>query len=109
MEIKKLQELSSKVTDLIDTKRKGLHDSDTTIIHIYEELGEVSRQLYNQKIGRSHLDLKNLAEEISDCMLLLMHLSRLYNFDVEKEMLEKINDLKKRHPDLDWREINKDL
>jgi len=106
MEIEELQQLAKKVIDLIDSKMKGHHDSDTTIIHLYEELGEISRQLYNGKIGREKLDKENLAEEISDCLILLLHLSKLYDFDIEKEIKNKIEKLKQRHKDLDWKKIN---
>lgn len=106
MEIKELQKLAAEVVSLIDSKRKGRHDSDTTIMHIYEELGEVSRQLYGEKIGRSQIDKENLAEEISDCLILLLHLSKLYNLDIEKEIKNKIEKLKQRHKDLDWKKVN---
>lgn len=106
MEIKELQELADEVVNLIDSKRKGSHDSDTTIMHIYEELGEVSRQLYSEKIGRSEIDIENLGEEISDCLILLLHLSKIYNLDTEKEIKSKIEKLKQRHKDLDWKKIN---
>lgn len=102
MDLKELQNLAVEIVNLIDSKRKGRHDSDTTIMHIYEELGEVSRQLYGEKIGRSQIDRENLAEEISDCLILLLHLSKLHNLDVEKEIKNKIEKLKQRHKDLDW-------
>ena len=64
MKLNELQKKAKEVTDLIDTKRKGKHDSDTTIIHIYEELGEISRQLYNEKIGREKLNKENLQRRL---------------------------------------------
>lgn len=106
MELNELQKKAKEVLDLIDTKRKGVHDSDTTIIHIYEEIGEISRQLYNKKIGRAKLDKENLAEEIVDCLMLLLHLSKLYNLDIEAEIKKKIEKLKKIHSDLNWNKIN---
>ncbi len=105
MDIRELQKRAKEVTDLIDTKRKGRHDSDTTIMHIYEELGEISSQLYNKKIGRAEFDKENLAEEIVDCLILLLHLSKVYDLDIEKEIRKKLEKLKQRHNDLNWNGI----
>ncbi len=109
MEVNELQELATNVVNLIDSKRKGTHDSDTTIMHIYEEIGEISRQLYGDKIGRSKIDTENLSEEISDCLILLFHLASVYNLDIEKELIKKVKSLGERHKELDWSKIVKNM
>jgi NTP pyrophosphatase (non-canonical NTP hydrolase) len=91
------QEKINSIIEEIDKIRTGRHDSDTTIIHIMEELGEVSRQLYNKKIGRADLDLKNLEEEIADCIMLLNRLASVYNIDVEVAINKKIEALKAKY------------
>ena len=105
MKLNEVQDMAYEMTTLIDGKMKGEHDSDTTIIHIYEEIGEISRQLYNKKIGRMDLDKDNLAEEIVDAVMLLLHLSKVHNIDMEKEVQKKLAKLKQRHSELDWKTI----
>ena len=97
MEIKEYQELSKELISLIDKKHNFQHDVDTTLIHIMEELGEVAREVYNKKSGRSDYDRKNLAEEIADCIFLLMQLANNFDFDMEKELINKYEILKKRY------------
>lgn len=92
-----LQKKSSEIIDIIDRKMKGIHDNDTTMIHLMEELGEISRQIYSQKMGRDKFDRENLAEEIADVTMLLNKLATLNEIDVETAVNNKINNLKKRH------------
>ena len=92
-----IQIKSNEIIDKIDEKMKGIHDNDTTIIHLMEELGEISRQLYNQKIGRDKLDKNNLAEEIADVSMLLNKLATLNDIDIEKAINDKLKLLKERH------------
>jgi len=96
MDLKDFQKQSGELIEKIDAKHSGIHDADTTIIHILEELGEIARQLYNQKIGRDKLDKENLAEEISDCMILLSQLARNFDIDIEKSVENKLQKLKER-------------
>ena len=91
------QKRINQIINDIDEKMKGEHDSDTTMIHIMEEIGEISRQLYNKKIGRDELDVKTLEEEIADSIMLLNRLATLYNIDVEEAINKKITELKRRH------------
>ena len=97
MELKEFQRDAVELIKKIDDKHRGKHDSDTTIIHIVEEIGEVARQLYNEKIGRDKLNKENIAEEISDCMLLLTQLAHNFNIDIENAIKLKMKKLKKRH------------
>jgi len=92
-----MQLKTNKIIDDIDKRMKGIHDTDTTIIHLSEEFEEISRQIYNQKIGRDNLDRKNMAEEIADVMMLLNKLATLHDIDVEKALIEKMDVLRKRH------------
>jgi len=92
-----IQIKSNEIVDRIDKKMKGVHDNDTTMIHLMEEIGEISRQIYNQKMGRGALDKENLAEEIADVSMLLNKLATLNGVDVEKAVDDKIKLLKERH------------
>lgn len=95
--MKEQQEKINILIEEIDKKMKGKHDSDTTIIHLMEEIGEIARQLYNIKIGRDNLIIDNLKEEVADCIMLLNRLATLYDIDVEEAIDKKIINLKKRH------------
>ena len=96
------QEKINEIIDTIDKKMSGKHDSDTTMIHLMEEFGELSRQLYNKKIGRREMNMENLAEEIADVTMLLNKLATLHGIDVESSVNKKIEALKKRH-NLKWK------
>ena len=64
------------------------------MLHLVEELGELSKQIVNEKLKRREKDIKNVAEEISDCIILLMLLANQHNINLEKEILDKIEDIK---------------
>lgn len=97
MEIGEFQKEAIELIKQIDDKHSGRHDIDTTIIHLTEELGEIARQIYNQKIGRDKLDKINLSEEIADCMLLLTQLAHNFDINIEEAIKSKIDILKSRH------------
>ncbi len=96
MEINELQKQVKELLKKIDSKQKGNHDTETTFVHLIEEIGEVSRQLYNEKIGRDELDKKNIKEELSDVLMLVLQLANNFNIDLEQEVKNKILKLKER-------------
>ena len=95
--IKEFQQQAVELIKQIDDKHRGQHDKETTIIHLTEELGEIARQIYNEKIGRDKLDKENMKEEIADCMLLLAQLAHTCDIDIEESIDNKIQELKRRH------------
>ncbi|MGM5480588.1 MAG: hypothetical protein ACQESC_03955 [Nanobdellota archaeon] len=96
MDLKNFQKQSNELVENIDAKKSICHDIDTTAIHLFEEFGEVARQLFNRKSGREELDKENLAEEISDCMILLSRLACNFDIDIEKSVENKIKNLKEQ-------------
>jgi NTP pyrophosphatase (non-canonical NTP hydrolase) len=97
MNTQQLQQQSSELLDKIDSRRPDkMHNAETTFIHLVEELGEIARQLTNEKIGRDKLNKEKLSEEIADCMIFLSKLSDNYNLDLEKAIENKIKKLKER-------------
>lgn len=97
MEIKEMQKKSSELIDKIDARHPDKkHNAETTFIHLVEELGEIARQLFNEKIGRDKLNKENLSEEIADCVLLLAKLSDNYNINLEVSINKKLQKLKER-------------
>ena len=96
MDLKEFQKQSNELIEKIDAKHAGKHDTDTTIVHILEEMSEIARQLYNKKIGRNKLDKENLSEEIADCMILLSRLANNFDIEIEKSVENKFQKLRKR-------------
>ncbi len=94
MEIKKLQNEIKRMFDKSSRFKK--HTKEGIMTHIVEELGEVSRQLINEKYRKDKFDKKKLAEEIGDVLILINYLSSEYDIDLSKEMESKLKRLKKR-------------
>lgn len=96
MEIKKLQEKSVEaVKQRLSINQIPLNDELLTI-HLMEEAGELAQQIMNKKLKRREIDLQNLGEEISDCMILLMNLAKIHNIDLEKAVLDKIKEVENK-------------
>jgi NTP pyrophosphatase (non-canonical NTP hydrolase) len=96
MHINELQKITKNLTAKIDEQYSGQHDADTTLAHLLEEFGELSAQIYNQKIGREKVDRELLESGFSDCIVLLLQLATNYDVDVELAIEEKIKKVKKR-------------
>lgn len=97
MDLKIVQKKIVEVVDAIDAKRQSKHDSDTTFVHLIEELGEIVRELYNEKSGRDKIHHENLKEEIADVIILSTKFADNYNIDLEDAIVKKLEVLKKRH------------
>jgi len=97
METKELQNKANEIVNLIDRKLGTNHDSENTISHLVEEIGELTLQLNNPKLRNKQMDIKNINEEIADVSILAMRLATLYNIDIEEAITTKIQELKKRH------------
>ena len=97
MNLTEFQKEAVKIVDDIDAKYKGIHDNDTTIVHLMEELGEIAREIYNEKMGRDKIDIENLKEEFADVYLLLAKLADNFSINLEEAIKKKIDILKKRH------------
>jgi len=97
MEVKELQEKANEIVLKIDEKIGIEHDKETTLMHLVEEVGEVSRQILNPKLRNEKTDIKNLSEEIADVVLLISKLAYDYGIDLETAVKTKIKKLKQRH------------
>ncbi len=97
MEIKELQKKAEEIISKIDSKLGFTHDNKNLILHLTEELGEISRQILNPELKRQEIDIENLKEEIADVMLLLSKLANNNQIDIEEAIENKIEKLKLRH------------
>jgi len=95
--ITEFQKKAVKVINEIDSKYKRVHDNDTTLTHLIKEFEEIAREIYNGKIGRGKIDIKNLKEEFADVYMLLAKLADNFSINLEEAINQKINVLKKRH------------
>jgi len=96
MNVEEFQRKSTEFVKTIDKKVGRNHDIDTTLIHVMEELGEVSRIIYNNKTKRFTNTKEDLEGEFADTFMLLSHLATLHNIDLAKAFDDKFDDLKKR-------------
>ncbi len=96
MNISELQKETKNLISKIDAQYPGKHDADTTLVHLLEELGELSAQIYNHKIGRKKVSRELLESGFSDCVVLLLQLATNFDVDVESAITKKIKKIKKR-------------
>jgi NTP pyrophosphatase (non-canonical NTP hydrolase) len=71
-------------------------NEEISLIHIMEELGELSSQMFNKKARPEKFKPENLKEEICDVILESMILSKILNMDLAKELNNKIDELNNR-------------
>ena len=93
------EEIKNKAVEAMEERLIKLNiktDVDLIMTHLIEEFGEIAIQINNGKLKRGEVDIKNIGEEISDCIILLMRLSKEYNIDLEKELLDKIEDVRNK-------------
>jgi len=97
MDIKEIQkELMDFVNKRIKKEKTQL-TPEISYIHLTEEVGELARQLFNKNFRKDSYDERNVKEEIADVILESLALASLFNMDLEKELLGKIDNLNKKH------------
>ena len=97
MDIKDFQKKSEKLINDIDKKLGVIHNDELIILHLTEELGELSRQIINPKLKRGETDIKNLEEEIADVIIQISKLASNHNINIEDAIKTKIAKLKEKH------------
>jgi len=86
-----IKDFQKEVNEIILKKQSG----EVIFLHIVEEIGEIAKQFTNKHLGRENFDLKNLEEEISDSIILLVYLASVYNIDLEDSLLRDLKKIKK--------------
>lgn len=89
MHIKKLQKEVADYIEKVDKDFPGEHDADTTFVHLVEELGELSTQIFNKKMGREKFDKELFESGICDCIVQLLQLATVYGVDAEDAINKK--------------------
>lgn len=97
METKELQELATKIVDAIDKKYDVNRDAQLGVSQLIEELGELARLVNLEKLRNRKPEKKELEDEFADVYIQLAKLAFLFDIDLEKAILDKIDTLEKRH------------
>ncbi len=100
MKIKEAQSEIARLLARIDEKMGKVHaheDVSISLLHLIEEIGEVSRILLNERIGRK--EEGNLGEELADSLAMLLQLANCCGVDLETELKIKMEKLKQRFGD----------
>lgn len=96
MEINMIQKQCAEIIKSIDSKKGIIHDDELSIVHITEELGEISRQILNPVLNRDKKDINNLAEELADVVFFISKIADNNNINLEKSIINKMQNLKSR-------------
>ena len=94
--LNEFQELTVKIVKDLDKKYNMNHDKDATMHHLCEELGEIAREIFNDKTGRAKIDLENLKGEFVDVMVLISYLAHLHGIKLDDALQYKLNNFKER-------------
>ena len=94
--LNEFQKLAVKLVEDLDKIRNINHDKDVTMHHLMEELGEIAREIFNDKTGRDKIDLENLKGEVIDLIILTSYLAYLHDIKLDDALQYKLNNFKKR-------------
>ena len=100
MNIKEYQKISAEIFEKMDKKFNLNRDAQLNLSQLIEELGELAKVVNLEKLRHRKPEKKDLEDEFADVFLQLAKLADLFDIDLEKAILDKIEVLKKRH-DLD--------
>ena len=95
--MKELQKLASDIVKEIDRKLGVHRDAHLTLSQLIEELGELARVVNSERLRGKIPRKEEFEEEFADVFLQLSALADIFEIDLEKAVLEKIEILKKRH------------
>ncbi len=94
--VKELQEVETKVNSLVEKHYGKKLEAPAVTVHLSEEMGEISREIYSQMIGRDKTNKDNLEGEIADCIMLLTRLATLHNIKLWEAIANKISVYEKK-------------
>jgi NTP pyrophosphatase (non-canonical NTP hydrolase) len=90
------REIQNKAISVVDGRLKKKNMSKTEnllMLHLMEESGELAKQMMDQKLKGREIDIKNIGDEISDCIIILINLADHYNIKLEDVLLNKIEEV----------------
>jgi len=97
MDIKEFQDKAWEIIEKYNKKNNMEHKKDIMFYHLVEEVGELARQMYNEKDNwRKDFDKENFDEELIDILFFLLIIAKDYDVNIEEVFNKKMNSLKKR-------------
>lgn len=99
MDTKDFLALAVKIVDDMDSKFEFIRKRDEllSMTQLLEELGELTKEVNRRKLRGEEPKMEDLEEEFADVFILFAKLADIFNVDIEKATLEKIEVIKKRH------------
>lgn len=79
-----------------DKKRNNIPDAESTLIHLMEEVGELSRQYINKRMRKEKFDEEEVENAIGDALMQLVKIAHLEGLNIENVVTEIIEDEQKR-------------
>jgi len=94
-----IEEIQDRVTEF-ETRRSNIKkyqiSEELILIHLMEEVGELSSQIINKKARPDKYDKENMKEEVCDIILISLHLAKVLDINLSEELINKLDILDKR-------------
>jgi NTP pyrophosphatase (non-canonical NTP hydrolase) len=100
MDVKKLQRKIIKSMTEWDKLKRKKYVPETAFYHLVEEVGELSKELVNERRRPEKYSKEKLIDAIGDILIYTVLLASLYKVDIEKLILNIIKQDKKRMKEL---------
>jgi len=97
MELKEFQRLSTEIINKLDKKYNVNRTEQMNLSQLIEEFGELAKVVNLKNLRHKEPETKDLEDEFADVLLQLAKLADIFNIDLEKAILNKLEVLKKRH------------
>ena len=97
MEIKEYQKLATKIVNDIDKKYNIDRDAQLNVSQLVEEIGELAKVANLERLRGKIPEKKDLEDEFADVLIQLAKLADMFDVNMEKAVLDKIEILKQRH------------
>ena len=92
MEVKDFQKKIVDFANKWDKKRNNIPDTESTLIHLMEEVGELSRQYINKRMRKEKFDEEEVKNAIGDALMQLVKIAHLEGLNIENVVTEIIED-----------------
>jgi NTP pyrophosphatase (non-canonical NTP hydrolase) len=97
METAELQKRAVEIVDILDKKFSVKRDAQLNLAQLVEEIGELAKDINLKRLRHKDPDRENLEGEFADVFLQLSKQADIAGIDLEKAVLGKTEELKKRH------------
>jgi len=95
MEVKKFQMKIKNLMAEWDKLKGKKYTKETAFYHLVEEVGELAKELVNEKRNPKKYNKEKLIDAIGDILIYTVLLASLYKVDIEKLILNIIEQVRK--------------